>query len=435
MVRDRKLRKEYTDRNEMSALRRTIEYRKRNGTSAAMARTIHVLQDYHYIRKVIQKYVITLVSLIIQLLEQLPVGLLKFLSLFSSPTPFRFRVLSIHSLDGITHERRIPNGCLNSTVSNVRTFPGNSGILKDGRVFFSEQVARRALEGRIRLLSRNFFVLKNGLALYRPHRRVTTVKRGFWLGRYAYDNWFHWNIEICASVVSTLSRSNIMHESLYTPVQIAHMPNFRRTLDLMNETFKTETIWVADDEAHEFQNLVLPRLTVETTPHPVDGFWPTTEDTQFDPESLRIYRDFVINNIKPTLTGSPDKVYINRRSGTNRPTNDSQLVVELASQGFASIDPALLPFDDQVMLFRNASIVVGPTGAAWTGLLFMRPSATAVIALPSQRVDATAWKTLAKISNCRVKFIFGKSQAATYGEIQSTTWDVDVCNYLSALSN
>lgn len=95
-------------------------------------------------------------------------------------------------------------------------------------------------------------------------------------------------------------------------------------------------------------------------------------------------RDRILANIE-MKPGGPDKVYVSRSriDDKRRMVNEVELEDRLSAEGFAIIHPQDLSIADQVRLFRNASIVIGATGAQMANALFMRPGTIAMEITPS----------------------------------------------------
>lgn len=66
------------------------------------------------------------------------------------------------------------------------------------------------------------------------------------------------------------------------------------------------------------------------------------------------------------------RLYITRPgAGRRRLVNDAAIAARLAKRGFECIDPGTLPFAQQIDLFAEAQVIVGPHGAALTNAIFM----------------------------------------------------------------
>jgi Glycosyltransferase 61 len=82
---------------------------------------------------------------------------------------------------------------------------------------------------------------------------------------------------------------------------------------------------------------------------------------------------------------SPHRRLFVSRADTNkrRLLNEHDVVRALAPWGFERVLPAQMPFEEQVRLFAEASVVVAICGAGLTNMVFMPPGGTAVMMSPS----------------------------------------------------
>jgi len=68
----------------------------------------------------------------------------------------------------------------------------------------------------------------------------------------------------------------------------------------------------------------------------------------------------------------PTRLYLTRPSGAFRPiVNNAELEELVRGRGYAVVEPARLPFREQLALFRGAKMLLGPLGAGLTNALAM----------------------------------------------------------------
>jgi capsular polysaccharide biosynthesis protein len=78
----------------------------------------------------------------------------------------------------------------------------------------------------------------------------------------------------------------------------------------------------------------------------------------------------------------PSRIYVSRR-GRRVVTNEDQVAVALATYGFEVVEDRQRPAEEQIGLFRQASVIVAPHGAALANLVWCRPGTLVVELLPS----------------------------------------------------
>jgi capsular polysaccharide biosynthesis protein len=78
----------------------------------------------------------------------------------------------------------------------------------------------------------------------------------------------------------------------------------------------------------------------------------------------------------------PEKIYVSRSRLNNkrrRLVNEAEVEELMSSYGFSIIHPQELSFSEQVNCFRNAKIIVGPSGSAMYNCVFQKKSAKKLI--------------------------------------------------------
>jgi capsular polysaccharide biosynthesis protein len=93
----------------------------------------------------------------------------------------------------------------------------------------------------------------------------------------------------------------------------------------------------------------------------------------FHPHALMMLRaslDYYTKNTEARLW--PDKIFLRRNSDIRRLTNGAELEKVLISRGYVIVEPEKLTFLEQVKLFANAKVIIGPTGAAMANAVFCK---------------------------------------------------------------
>jgi capsular polysaccharide biosynthesis protein len=80
--------------------------------------------------------------------------------------------------------------------------------------------------------------------------------------------------------------------------------------------------------------------------------------------------------------------------------NEGSIVAELQQRGFEIVTPDILSLAEQVRLFRDASLIVGPHGAGMTNIVFCEPG-TIVYELLSTHYRNACFCSLAHVCGLR----------------------------------
>jgi capsular polysaccharide biosynthesis protein len=81
---------------------------------------------------------------------------------------------------------------------------------------------------------------------------------------------------------------------------------------------------------------------------------------------------------------------------------------------------------EQISLFSNAEIIVGPTGAAWTNLLFAAPKTKCFIWAPSVVSDYGCFSNLASIVGADMVYHFYPDDSCQAGDLYRKSYLLDV---------
>lgn len=106
-----------------------------------------------------------------------------------------------------------------------------------------------------------------------------------------------------------------------------------------------------------------------------------------------------------------EKIFLRRNSAHRAIANDAEIEIELTARGYVVIEPEKLSFEEQVVLFSSAKIVVAATGAACANLLFIPSSAHFVILIAKHRhMPYYYWQAMAHAVNNEVAYVLGQPE-------------------------
>ena len=103
------------------------------------------------------------------------------------------------------------------------------------------------------------------------------------------------------------------------------------------------------------------------------------------------------------------KLYIKRTASNRNLLNITEVEDMLLKNGFITIIPEAMSFIEQVKIFSNADIVLGPAGAAFANIIFCKPEAKIIILAPeTQNLPYGYWQKIACAVGCQVSYMLGK---------------------------
>ena len=131
----------------------------------------------------------------------------------------------------------------------------------------------------------------------------------------------------------------------------------------------------------------------------------------------------------PAAGDTPRRLYVSRRDSTKRRLeNEVEIEAALVRHGFSIVTLTGVSFPDQVRLFRNVEIVVGPHGAGFANLLFCQPGTRVIELTPSTYVNPR-FVRLSKVCGLRHEV----ETFLAHGLRHETRWRADTERVLDAL--
>ena len=216
-------------------------------------------------------------------------------------------------------------------------------------------------------------------------------------GASGYDNYFHWlfdilpKIKICSEVYNLENIENFYFSKLHI-----WQKNILEILGLKNIKILDSSIY-----RHVQASKI---IAVE---HP----W---YEKGYIQEEAGNVPDWIVNWLKETFLkkaegfDSNDKVFIDRRDDTKfnhcQIINDEEVFQYLRSKGFSKYKVGQLPFKNQIHLFHNAKIIIGPHGAAFANLAFCKPQ-TKVIEFKPFNHPTVVNKRISEINDLNYKLV------------------------------
>lgn len=134
---------------------------------------------------------------------------------------------------------------------------------------------------------------------------------------------------------------------------------------------------------------------------------------RFSPFAILSLRQCLQEGIAAPSGPPPRKIFIKRNSGIRNITNAREVAELLVARGFEVVEPEHLTFAQQVVLFSNADIVIGATGAALANLVFCKPTTKIIIMISDYKyMPYWYWQNMACAVGNEVTYVIGKCVGA-----------------------
>lgn len=106
---------------------------------------------------------------------------------------------------------------------------------------------------------------------------------------------------------------------------------------------------------------------------------------------------------KPANTYS--KIFLARHVNALRTYNQDEIYAEFEPFGFTKVFMEDHDFSEQVNIISNSDFIAGPTGAAWTNLIFAKPQSKALCWMSKKYGDLSCFSNLAAFSQVNLTYI------------------------------
>lgn len=146
---------------------------------------------------------------------------------------------------------------------------------------------------------------------------------------------------------------------------------------------------------------------------------PSTESTYLSVPLLKDMVATIKNAVALRDEGERKRIFVRRCSAYRKLLNEAEVEGFFVGHGFEPLDPGELSVRDQIALFSKADVIVGPSGAALTNILWCR-GGTKVFVLHSDHPfkKYPYWDAVARVAGADIAYISGPRAYAVEGVFQ-----------------
>jgi capsular polysaccharide biosynthesis protein len=166
----------------------------------------------------------------------------------------------------------------------------------------------------------------------------------------------------------------------------------------------------------------------------LENFWwqpPAVHPDDQTPGAMQWIGQKIVQSVPLGHAEKPVRIYISRTLPSARViANEGELFPGLLEMGFQTCRLEEMPFEEQVQLFRNAEVVVGPHGAGFTNLIFSKPS-TRVVEILAKGYERRCYWTSCEELEHDYQFYLGEPEFP--GRLGEPDIKIDVSLFLQLL--
>lgn len=256
------------------------------------------------------------------------------------------------------------------------------------------------------------------------------LKRGIFLGGNGSWNYYHWMMELLAKIefIAQLP-SHLQNFPLLVSEEIFSTPSLKKTLDIFTACCVKFPEIIALKKAISY---VVDELIYINTPNSlpfnlIGNVKFKCTYSSVNSHSIEYLRNtalkYLLQDLKPKNYSS--RIFLCRKT-IRRNYNQDAVFTCLKKYGFTQVYMEDLSFSEQVKTIYYAEYIVGPTGAAWTNLIFSRAGTKALCWMAEELGDFSAFSNIARIVGVDLRYITYKADVRFIEEIYSKEYVIDL---------
>ncbi len=247
----------------------------------------------------------------------------------------------------------------------------------------------------------------NKCALIKLNKKIFYMDNILFIGGNGSFNYYHWLIEIAPKFLylsnEILFKNKV--DFIVCDSKVKEVASFGKILNILLKLkgINIPVVYVNNDKnikantvlyVNNFNNIVFNSKEKLSS----------VRYSHFHVEGLKKMREVFIKLCK-NKDKKYNKIFLARKNDQVRSYNQEELLKYFIKQDFLPIYLEDYTFEEQVNIFHHADFIVGPSGAAWSNLLFCKEGSRAISWLPEQLSEFSVFSSLAHIFKCDLKFV------------------------------
>jgi len=236
------------------------------------------------------------------------------------------------------------------------------------------------------------------------HRSSILMSEGIAIIGSSDTNYYHWLLEVLSKLEFV---DNLPAEYNDFPILISEqalkIPSIKTFILAAN--LKRKIIYLSSTRSYKIAKLIIFTPPNYLVPNLKNEAQYKIEDNYVHRVSFNYLRAVGLSiNKRPFPAFLPKRVFLARKQFI-RPYNQDEVEELLNKHQFTSVFLEDLDFKQQIALMNNADVIIGPTGAAWTNLIFCQVNTKALCWMANEYGDLTCFSSLATLAKVDLSYI------------------------------
>lgn len=257
---------------------------------------------------------------------------------------------------------------------------------------------------------RELYTLDGKVTAYYNSKKIRSIDTAITLVCNYSANYYHFCYEFLSKLWLLQAIDKIEKNiPLIIDECILKIPQFREYFNYLNSDRDYITIGWRDlvkiDKAYILSSVnVIP-------PNFIESKEIRSSDVLFDFKYIEYLRnkmltfsgDRINKNLNNKAIGN-NRVFLSRKNSIHRKYNEHDVEEVSKKYGFLSISPEIYSIEEQIQIFANADIILSPSGAALTNIIYCKPGAKVLI-FTSDHIDLSIFSSIAHFLQLKMNYL------------------------------
>lgn len=257
------------------------------------------------------------------------------------------------------------------------------------------------------------------------------LENGFFLGGNGSSNYYHWMMEILVKLELLEQLSEFDKIPLLVNEGNAETKNLMDALALLAPD--RQVVLMGKHDSYLVETLVYINAPNSCPYNLRKNFEIRIRDFAFRESTIKFLRQSLLGELTDGHKAATERIFMARR-GTRRGYNQEEIFEILARYGFRKVFMEEMSLREQIELVSKSEMIVGPTGAAWTNLVFCQPGTKCLCWMAVESSGFSGYSNIAKIVGADLRYLTYKTGAKSTRELYSTDYHLDKEKFQRALS-
>jgi len=251
------------------------------------------------------------------------------------------------------------------------------------------------------------------------------LEKGIFLAGNGSYNYYHWLVEISAKsqLLGDLP-DDYTDYPIFVSQKVRDIPSFTNILNALIKD--RDVIYMDPRQSYRVGSLVWID-TPNLLPFNMVGDQPLRAvDCYTRKKSIEYLRSRLLVEMEECAGETKaERVFLARKPGS-RDYNQDEVEMLLSRYGFATVYMENLDYREQVETIRAAKYIIGPTGAAWTNLIYANKGTCCLCWMAEEYGDFAAFSNIANIVSADMTYLRGQCGEKVVSQIYKASYRIDL---------